>query len=197
MKCVRVEISVSRVLSSSEVLKPRWLDDELIKDRLNWLWTLPPHHVHLASTWHHSGDEFSQAFHVFFTTLSLLCIIVNANQRAKNRDSLGTRLYILVFPSPDTSHPEGLPREQRTRKRQSLFKLVPCGVFTEIYLLAISLLSHYLASWGPWFLWPLPEKVDEGLLVEDFHGMFFTNLPQNQVQNHIILLFSNFGREIW
>ena len=113
----------------------------------------------------------------------------------KNRDSLGTRLYILVFPSPDTSHPEGLPREQRTRKRQSLFKL-PCGVFTEIYLLAISLL-HYLASWGPWFLWPLPEKVDEGLLVEDFHGMFFTNLPQNQVQNHIILLFSNFGREIW
>ena len=53
--------------------------------------------VHLASTWRHSRDGWDQAFPVFHALL-LLCIILNANRRTKNKGGLGTRLvWGLVF----------------------------------------------------------------------------------------------------
>ena len=51
--------TVCSVSCSSGALKPSRLDNELIKDRPNWLWACP------TSTSHHSHDEFSLAFHLF------------------------------------------------------------------------------------------------------------------------------------
>ena len=71
----------NRVSTSSEVLKPSQLDNELIKDWRNWLWASPPN-IHLTATWCHSREECSQAFPIF-TALLLLCITVNTNRRTK------------------------------------------------------------------------------------------------------------------
>ena len=57
--------------------------------------SLPPY-VHLASTRRHLRDRCSQAFPVFHA-FSLLCIILNENQRTKNRGGLGTRLSSTPF----------------------------------------------------------------------------------------------------
>ena len=59
--------TASRVSTNSEALKPSQLDNELIKDQQNRLWTPAPY-IHLTSTWCHSSEECSQAFPVFHCT---------------------------------------------------------------------------------------------------------------------------------
>ena len=84
-----------------------------------------PLHVHLASTRRHSCDKCSQVFPVFHA-LSLLCIILNANQRAKYGGALVMKLFFSY----------ALPRLQPV-----------------LELHGLPLATIFMRSWIVWFGW--------------------------------------------
>ena len=88
----RAELSaaVSRVSSSGEALKRRRLNDKLIEDRL--ISTTGPD-VHLASTWCHSHDGFSQSFPVF-CCISALVYYMYCQCKPKNEKWEGLRMRL-------------------------------------------------------------------------------------------------------